>query len=174
MCGICGEFRFDGRTASVARVQRMAHHLRRRGPDAAGVFAQNHLAVGHRRLKIIDHREVSQQPMIDPQLGLGIVYNGAIYNFRELRAELEAAGYRFFSNGDTEVILKAYHAWGDGCVERLSGMFAFALWERDSGRMLLARDRAALAGPEGFPTQPSEEAPDHPARLHEVRGPGRS
>jgi len=144
MCGICGEIWFNGRAASVARVQRMAHHLRRRGPDATGVFAQNHLAVGHRRLKIIDHREVSQQPMIDSALGLGIVYNGAIYNFRELRAELERKGYSFFSNGDTEVILKAYHAWGERCVERLSGMFAFALWERDSGRLFLARDRLGI------------------------------
>ncbi|MGH6949220.1 MAG: N-acetylglutaminylglutamine amidotransferase, partial [Kiloniellales bacterium] len=107
----------------------MSGTLRRRGPDAAGLFAQNHLAVGHRRLKVIDHREVAQQPMLDPVLGLGIVYNGAIYNFRELKAELEQKGYRFFSDGDTEVILKAYHAWGPACVKRFNGMFAFALWD---------------------------------------------
>ncbi len=82
--------------------------------------------------------------MIDPVLGLGIVYNGAIYNFGELKKELEDRGYSFFTNGDTEVILKAYHAWGRDCVKRFSGMFAFCLWERDSGRVLLARDRLGI------------------------------
>ena len=82
--------------------------------------------------------------MIDPHLGLGIVFNGCIYNYRDLRSELKAKGYRFFSEGDTEVILKAYHAWGLRCVEHFKGMFAFALWERDSGRVLLARDRLGI------------------------------
>src|SRR3546814_10265436 len=82
--------------------------------------------------------------MVDSALGLAIVFNGAIYNYRELRAELEAAGYRCFSSGDTEVILKAYHAWGERCVERLNGMFAFAILERDGGRMVLARDRLGI------------------------------
>ena len=104
----------------------------------------NHLAVGHRRLKIIDLSEHAQQPMVDNELGLGIVFNGCIYNYRELRAELRALGYRFFSQGDTEVILKSYHAWGTGCVDRFLGMFAFAIWERDSGRVFLARDRLGI------------------------------
>jgi asparagine synthase (glutamine-hydrolysing) len=82
--------------------------------------------------------------MIDSELGLGIVFNGCIYNFRELRGELQARGYRFFSEGDTEVILKSYHAWGADCVTRFKGMFAFALWERDSGRVVLARDRLGI------------------------------
>jgi asparagine synthase (glutamine-hydrolysing) len=82
--------------------------------------------------------------MVDPHLGLNIVYNGAIYNYPELRAELEGKGYTFFSKGDTEVILKAYHAWGERCVERLNGMFAFAIAERESGRLFLGRDRLGI------------------------------
>jgi asparagine synthase (glutamine-hydrolysing) len=115
-----------------------------RGPDGEGFWCQGRAAFGHRRLKIIDLTERAQQPMVDPHLGLAIVYNGAIYNHRELRAELEREGYRFFSDGDTEVLLKAYHAWGDTFVSRLNGMFAFAIWERDTGRVLLARDRLGI------------------------------
>ncbi|SMF16237.1 asparagine synthase (glutamine-hydrolysing) [Tistlia consotensis] len=144
MCGIVGEIRFDGRPASATLVQEMARAMQTRGPDAEGLFVQNGIAVGHRRLKIIDHSEAAQQPMIDPELGLGIVYNGAIYNYPELRAELEGKGHRFFSHGDTEVILKAYRQWGEACVEHFNGMFAFALWERDSGRLFLARDRLGI------------------------------
>jgi len=144
MCGLSGEVRFDGKQASPALVNRMTDSLAPRGPDGAGLFCMNRLAVGHRRLKIIDLSEHAQQPMVDNALGLGIVYNGAIYNYPELRQELQGLGYRFFSSGDTEVIIKAYHAWGEGFVERLSGMFAFALWERDSGRVLLVRDRLGI------------------------------
>ncbi len=115
-----------------------------RGPDASGVMAQGRVAFGHRRLKIIDVSEQAQQPMTDSTLGLTIVFNGAIYNYPELRRELETRGYRFFSTGDTEVILKAYHAWGDACVERFNGMFALAILERDTGRVFLARDRLGI------------------------------
>jgi asparagine synthase (glutamine-hydrolysing) len=143
MCGICGEVRFDG-YASLAAVEAMANALHSRGPDAGGFFAQRHIAFGHRRLSILDLAETSQQRMIDSELGLAIVFNGCIYNFRALRSELQDHGYRFFSDGDTEVILKAYHAWGARCVERFRGMFAFAIWERDSGRVVLARDRLGI------------------------------
>jgi asparagine synthase (glutamine-hydrolysing) len=118
--------------------------LHKRGPDAVGTFVQQTVGLGHRRLSILDLGGTSQQPMIDPALGLAVVFNGCIYNFRELRSELQANGYHFFSNGDTEVILKAYAAWGSRCVERFLGMFAFALWERDSGRIVLARDRLGI------------------------------
>ncbi len=144
MCGICGEIRLDGAWASSTAVQQMTDALASRGPDGSGLFLMNRTAVGHRRLKIIDLSEHAQQPMIDNELGIGIVYNGAIYNYPELRQDLQQRGYRFFSSGDTEVIIKAYHAWGDRFLERLSGMFAFALWERDSGRTLLARDRLGI------------------------------
>lgn len=144
MCGFVGEVRHDGRMASAARVERMAELLGPRGPDGAGLYAQGPVALAHRRLKIIDLSERAQQPMVDPQLGLVIAFNGCIYNYRALRAELEAEGFTFFSEGDTEVILKAYHAWGEGCVERLAGMFAFAIVERETGRVFLARDRLGV------------------------------
>ncbi len=115
-----------------------------RGPDGSGLWAQGPVALGHRRLKIIDLSERAAQPMVDPELGLAVAFNGCIYNHHELRRELEGAGYRFFSTSDTEVLLKAYHRWGDACVERLSGMFAFCMVERDSGRVLLARDRLGI------------------------------
>jgi asparagine synthase (glutamine-hydrolysing) len=143
MCGICGEMSFNGDAAGgslAAMMQRMLS----RGPDAGGTFSQDRVALGHRRLSIIDLAATSQQPMIDPELGLAVVFNGCIYNFRELRSTLTAKGYRFFSRGDTEVILKAYREWGPRCVERFYGMFAFAIWERDSGRVVLARDRLGI------------------------------
>ncbi len=144
MCGISGEVRFDSRPASASAVGSMTEALALRGPDGQGVFAHGRVAFGHRRLSIIDLSEASQQPMLDPALGLGIVFNGCIYNYPELRAELEGRGYRFFSHGDTEVLLKAYHAWGPRFVERLYGMFAFAIWERDSGKVVLGRDRLGI------------------------------
>ena len=122
----------------------MTGRLDRRGPDSVGLYANNGVALGHRRLKIIDLTDKAAQPMVDSGLGLAIVFNGAIYNYPELRRELEAQGYGFFSTGDTEVILKAYHAWGERCVERLSGMFAFAITERDTGRTVFARDRLGI------------------------------
>ena len=141
MCGICGELRFDGAPADLAAVNRMMDQIRRRGPDHGGSWSDGGLGFGHRRLAIIDLSIRSNQPMVDPELGLALVFNGAIYNYRELRQELAALGYRFFSDGDTEVILKAWHAWGEGCVERLHGMFAFALWDMGKRVLFLARDR---------------------------------
>jgi asparagine synthase (glutamine-hydrolysing) len=144
MCGICGEIRFDGERANIGNVEKMRQAMAARGPDASGVFAQNNMAFGHRRLKIIDLSEHSQQPMFDADLGLGIVFNGAIYNYPELKEELRNIGYNFFSTGDTEVILKAYHAWGKDCVKRFNGMFAFAVWERETGNVFMARDRLGI------------------------------
>ena len=120
MCGIAGELRFDNRPADLAAVERITQHLTARGPDACGFHSQGPLALGHRRLKIMDLCEASGQPMIDSALGLSMVFNGAIYNYPELRAELEGLGYRFFSEGDTEVLLKGFHAWGEGLLPRLN------------------------------------------------------
>ena len=122
----------------------MAQTMAPRGPDASGVFAQGPIGLAHRRLKIIDLSEHSQQPMVDNQLGLSIVFNGAIYNYPELRKSLVEEGYEFFSNGDTEVLLKGYHAWGEGLLDRLYGMFSFAIVERDTGVVFLARDRLGI------------------------------
>src|SRR5205085_4299866 len=107
MCGICGELRFTPSSSSQP-LERMLGSLQRRGPDAVGAFVQEKVSLGHRRLSILDLAPTSQQPMLDPVLGLAIVFNGCIYNFRELRAELQSQGFQFFSAGDTEVILKAY------------------------------------------------------------------
>ncbi|KAA3626119.1 MAG: N-acetylglutaminylglutamine amidotransferase [Proteobacteria bacterium] len=144
MCGIAGEIRFDHGLANSGAVAAMNAAQAPRGPDASGLFHQGRFAFGHRRLKIVDLSEHAQQPMVDSELGLGIVFNGMIYNYPELRRELEGKGYRFFSTGDTEVVLKAYHAWGEDFVQRFHGMFAFAIWERDSGRALLGRDRLGI------------------------------
>ncbi|HEY6727714.1 MAG TPA: N-acetylglutaminylglutamine amidotransferase [Polyangiaceae bacterium] len=144
MCGICGELRFDGATPDLGSIEKMLKPLQPRGPDGWGVVAHGGAALGHRRLKVIDLTENAHQPMVDPELGLSVVYNGAIYNYRELRKELEREGYRFVSTGDTEVLLKAFHAWGERCVERLNGMFAFAIIEHASGNVILGRDRLGI------------------------------
>ncbi|MXS19318.1 N-acetylglutaminylglutamine amidotransferase [Pseudomonas oryzihabitans] len=144
MCGIAGELRFDQQPAAISAVERITHRLEQRGPDAWGFHSQGPVALGHRRLKIMDLAEASGQPMIEPELGLSMVFNGAIYNYPELRTELEAKGYSFYSGGDTEILLKAYHAWGKDMLPKLNGMFAFAIWERDSGRLFIARDRLGI------------------------------
>jgi len=144
MCGICGELRFDGRPADLGAVARMTERLRRRGPDRGGSYSDGTLGFGHRRLSIIDLSERSSQPMVDQELGLVLVFNGTIYNYRALRQELSAKGYHFFSDGDTEVIVKAWHAWGTECVRRLHGMFAFGLWDMRRRRLFLARDRLGI------------------------------
>ena len=122
----------------------MAEVMAPRGPDAAGAWSQGRVALGHRRLKIIDLSEAGAQPMVDSELGLAVAWNGCIYNYEELRDQLSAHGYRFFSHSDTEVLLKGYHHWGDRFVDHLKGMFAFAIVERDSGRVLLGRDRLGI------------------------------
>jgi asparagine synthase (glutamine-hydrolysing) len=144
MCGICGELRFDGARPDQATIGRMNDKLVRRGPDAEGRFADGPLAFGHRRLSVIDLSARSNQPMVDESLGLALVFNGTIYNYKSLRADLQSLGYSFFSDGDTEVILKAYHHWGERCVEQLHGMFAFAIWDRRKQSLFLARDRLGI------------------------------
>jgi asparagine synthase (glutamine-hydrolysing) len=144
MCGFGGEFRYDRQPADGAAVRRMGPSLRPRGPDGDGFWQHEHVALTHRRLRIIDLSEAGAQPMVDHRLGLTIAFNGCVYNYRELREELTRAGYRFFSHSDTEVILKAYHHWGTACVDRFLGMFAFAIAERDSGRLVLVRDRLGI------------------------------
>jgi asparagine synthase (glutamine-hydrolysing) len=144
MCGIAGEIRFGASNADVAAVLAMTEAQARRGPDDEGIYSIGARCFGHRRLSIMDLSRRAHQPFIDNELGLGIVFNGAIYNHHELRAELAAMGYRFASTGDTEVILKAWHAWGEAALQRFYGMFAFALWERDSGITHLVRDRLGI------------------------------
>ncbi len=122
----------------------MAATMSDRGPDDSGVWAQGATALGHRRLKIIDLSAASGQPLVDAAAGLTGVFNGCIYNYRELRAELQAKGHHFFSSGDSEVVVKAYAEWGLDFVDHLIGMFAVAITERDTGRLVLARDRLGV------------------------------
>jgi len=144
MCGICGEFRFDGSAPDLARTNKMMTRLERRGPDHGGSYSDGPVALGHRRLAIIDLSEHANQPLVDQQLGLALIFNGTIYNFPALRSELQDKGYHFFSSGDSEVILKAYAEWGEACVERLHGMFAFAVWDMRKQRLFLGRDRLGI------------------------------
>jgi asparagine synthase (glutamine-hydrolysing) len=144
MCGICGELRFDGAPADLAAVQRMTARLEKRGPDHGGSYSDGSLGFGHRRLSVIDLSEHANQPLVDQELGLVLVFNGAIYNYPALREELRARGYHFYTTGDTEVILKAYKEWGVECVQRLHGMFAFAVWDMAARELFLARDRMGI------------------------------
>ncbi|MFF9525503.1 N-acetylglutaminylglutamine amidotransferase [Streptomyces achromogenes] len=144
MCGLSGEMRFDGTRPDLAAVERMNDRLAPRGPDGEGVWSRDAVALGHRRLKIIDLSERGAQPLTDTGQEITGVFNGCIYNYQELRAELTALGHRFRSTSDTEVLLAAYRQWGTACVDRLYGMFAFALVEHRTGRLVLGRDRLGI------------------------------
>jgi asparagine synthase (glutamine-hydrolysing) len=141
MCGICGELRFDGLSPDKSTLAKMTEQLARRGPDASGEYFSGPVAFGHRRLSVIDLSERSSQPMVDAALGLVLVFNGTIYNYPELREQLRGKGYTFFSEGDSEVILKAYAEWGEDCPQHLQGVFAFAIWDTRTQQMFMARDR---------------------------------
>src|SRR5215207_2103296 len=140
MCGIAGELR-RGAPPDREALERMSEMLAPRGPDGHGLWLNGDAGLAHRRLSIIDLSERGAQPMVDEALGLTIVFNGIIYNHRELRHELERAGHAFFSSADTEVLLKGWADWGEGLLDRLAGMFAFCIVEHRSGRAVLARDR---------------------------------
>ncbi|MFA5627089.1 MAG: N-acetylglutaminylglutamine amidotransferase [Thiohalomonadaceae bacterium] len=144
MCGICGELRLDEQAPDLAALGRMLHRLERRGPDHEGSYTDGPMAMGHRRLAVIDLSTRSHQPMLDNDHGLALVFNGSIYNYRELRDELRAQGQHFFSDGDSEVIIKAYAVWGEQCVEHLHGTFAFAIWDGRNQCLFLARDRLGI------------------------------
>jgi asparagine synthase (glutamine-hydrolysing) len=144
MCGISGEFRFHGREASPGIIESINRRQHARGPDSTGIFFQDNIALGHQRLMIMDLSPASAQPVYDPQLGLALVFNGAIYNYREIREDLKQLGYSFYSDGDTEVLMKAFHAWGEECLQHFNGMFAFVIWMRDRNRLFIARDRLGI------------------------------
>jgi asparagine synthase (glutamine-hydrolysing) len=143
LCGLAGERRFGG-PADMAAVERMAAAVERRGPDGAGSWSHDGIGLGHRRLSIIDLSPAGDQPFTDPQLGLTVAFNGCVYNYPELLDELRGEGYAFAGHSDTEVIAKAWHRWGEAALDRLHGMFAFAIAEHRSGRLVLARDRLGI------------------------------
>ncbi|BBP42943.1 N-acetylglutaminylglutamine amidotransferase [Thiosulfativibrio zosterae] len=142
MCGICGEIFWSGQSANAADLAPMLKALEKRGPDDGGTWQQDQVALGHRRLAIIDLSEGGHQPMVDGELTL--VFNGCIYNYQALTAELIELGQTFQSHSDTEVILKAYRQWGMDCVTRFEGMFAFAIWDDYNQQLLMARDRMGI------------------------------
>jgi len=144
MCGICGEIRFDGSEASAPAIARMMSVLAPRGPDHGDAKMLGRVGFGHRRLAIIDLSERGNQPMQDQSSDTSLVFNGTIYNYRELRHTLQQKGHQFFSDSDTEVILKSYSEWGADCVTHFTGMFAFALWDNSKQSLLLARDRMGI------------------------------
>ena len=141
MCGISGILLAGGEPVPVDQVRAMMDCLRHRGPDGEGTFFAPGVAFGHTRLAIIDLTAAADQPFLDEAAGLALTFNGEIYNYVELRAELQALGHRFTSTGDTEVLLRAYEQWGVDCLARLNGMFAFALWDGRKRELFLARDR---------------------------------
>jgi asparagine synthase (glutamine-hydrolysing) len=144
MCGIAGRFNFERlRSVDPAVLQAMTDAIRHRGPDADGHYLDGAIGLGHRRLSIID-LSTGDQPIGNEDGTVQVVFNGEIYNFAELRAELAGAGHHFRTGSDTEVIAHGYEAWGDRCVERFRGMFAFALWDGSRRRLLLARDRLGV------------------------------
>ena len=128
----------------MGAVARMAETMAPRGPDGSGVVAHGRVAFGHRRLSIIDLSEAGAQPFVDTALGLTVVFNGCIYNYKELREELQAKDHRFASTADTEVVLKAWAQWGADAIPKFNGMFAVAIHERDSGRVVFIRDRFGI------------------------------
>src|SRR3954453_22768787 len=144
MCGLSGEITFDGSLADTAAVDRMVCALVPRGPDGQGSWSSGRVAFGHRRLSVIDLSTAGGQPMVDNELGLTAVFNGCIYDYQELGAHLGGHGYPFFSTSDTEVLIKGYHHWGTDFFDHLHGMFAVVIHERDTGRVVLARDRLGI------------------------------
>jgi asparagine synthase (glutamine-hydrolysing) len=143
MCGIAGRFNYaSGRPVDESVIGEMCRLIAHRGPDGQGTWTDGPIGLGHRRLSIIDLTDAGRQPMSTAEQDLWITFNGEIYNFLDLRAELESHGHRFHSRTDTEVILAAYRQWGVKCLGRLRGMFALALWDARERRLFIARDRA--------------------------------
>ena len=143
MCGICGVYHFGDEPVDRRRLDAMTSILRHRGPDGDGSYVSQGIGLGHRRLSIIDV-EGGSQPITNEDQSVQLVFNGEIYNFVELREELEKKGHVFRTRSDTEVIVHGYEEWGLDCVSRFNGIFAFALWDGNSKRLFLARDHLGV------------------------------
>src|SRR3989344_5495977 len=135
MCGICG-FNWDDKEL----LKQMADIIRHRGPDDDGYYTDKDISLGNRRLSIIDLSKNGKQPIFNEDKTICVVYNGEIYNFQEIKEDLEKKGHRFYSNTDTEVIVHAYEEYGEKCLECFNGMFAFAIWDSKQKKLFLARD----------------------------------
>jgi asparagine synthase (glutamine-hydrolysing) len=144
MCGIVGIFNTNGAPVSPVVLRKMADAVSHRGPDGEGFYTDSFIGLGHRRLAILDLTPAGHQPMITEDKSVSITYNGEIYNFGELRVELEAMGYKFHSRTDTEVVMNAFHQWGPESLIRFNGVFAFAIWDKRTQTLTLARDRYGI------------------------------
>jgi len=144
MCGIAGIYNTDGEPVSVQVLRKMTDIMAHRGPDGEGFWVEDNIGFGHRRLAIIDLSPSGNQPMQTEDGNYIITYNGEVYNFMNLKVELESYGYKFHSKTDTEVVLKSYQHWGERCVEKFNGMFSFAIWDRKNRKLFLARDRYGI------------------------------
>jgi asparagine synthase (glutamine-hydrolysing) len=144
MCGIAGIVHLDGTPAAIVDLKKMTEAIAHRGPDNEGQVVEGFVGLGHRRLSIIDLSAAANQPMLSSCGRYLISYNGEIYNFTQIRLELETLGRQFRSSSDTEVVLSAFAQWGEKCVERFNGMFAFAIWDKQAQRMFFARDRYGI------------------------------
>lgn len=141
MCGIVGIYSQKNQNVSEDLLRKMADIIAYRGPDDEGYYIDGSLGLGHRRLSVIDLSNAGHQPMVNEKADVVISYNGEIYNFKEIRSELESTGTHFNSQTDTEVVLESYIKWGEACVNRFNGMFAFSIYDRSNKKLFLARDR---------------------------------
>ena len=144
MCGISGIFNTDKKPVHASQIESMNNLINHRGPDGNGVYVEGNLGIGSTRLAIIDLREIANQPMSDTDGRYVIVYNGEIFNYVELRNELLKKGYRFNNNSDTEVILNSYKEYGEDCLHKLNGMWAFAIWDKREKSLFCSRDRYGI------------------------------
>jgi asparagine synthase (glutamine-hydrolysing) len=141
MCGICGKFTFSGESVALPLLRKMAATLRHRGPDDERVYSAPYIGLGQTRLSIIDLNKSATAPLCNEDESIWVVFNGEIYNFQQLRSELEDKGHRFRTRCDTEVIAHLYEQYGFGCLQKMRGMFAFALWDSTRKLIFAARDR---------------------------------
>ncbi|MGK9477954.1 asparagine synthase (glutamine-hydrolyzing) [Melioribacter sp. OK-6-Me] len=144
MCGICGIINFKNQPADVNSINTMMLKMKHRGPDDNGIFVEKNVGLGFVRLSILDLSYQGHQPMFDESNRYVIIHNGEVYNFIELRDELKKKGYSFFSNTDTEVILKAYMEWNESCLDKFNGMWAFAIYDKMKNELFISRDRYGI------------------------------
>lgn len=144
MCGIAGIYNITGEPADAQLLARLAETIAHRGPDGQRIFTEGGLGLAHRHLRIIDLSDAAMQPMTNEDGSLQLIFNGEIYNYIEMRPQLEVKGHKFASHSDTETLLHAYEEWGLNCLPRFNGMFAFALWDSRRKRLFIARDRLGV------------------------------
>ncbi len=144
MCGIAGIFNLNGEPVAPDMLRNMTDAIAHRGPDSEGFYIDSFIGLGHRRLSIIDLSRAGHQPMLSRDGRVAISYNGEVYNFKELRAELEKLGHQFVSRTDTEIVLNSYLEWGHRCLDRFNGMFAFVIWDKKYQELFVARDRYGI------------------------------